>query len=144
MSPEELRENIRDRSALPDAWRALALVDTGVRTDFFGRVEGIDTVHLALNALAYPLARLFPYPLDATEAPRIEDVLAFVASFDLIDEEAVDLLRQVQAGIKQWTYNGLPEEGEVYDLETARHDLHGRLEALLTAVENTPEEEEDG
>lgn len=143
MSPDELRGHLADKGALPEARRALNLVGTPVRTDFFGRVEGIDTVHLALDALAQPLARLFAFPPDPSEAPRIEEVLDFMVSLDLIDEEVSEQLRQVRAGIKAWTYAGLPEDGEVYDLEQARSRLYDCLDSLLADVEEVPDEDDD-
>ncbi|WP_437840174.1 hypothetical protein [Sorangium sp. So ce1153] len=134
MNPEALRANLRDRSALSDAQRALILLDVRVQENFFGTIEGVDTIDLALDALAYPLARLLSFPLDATEAPSIDDVLNYLASRDLIEPDTVELLERVREGIKKSTYAGLRHRG-VIDLEAARGKLYEHLEALLCLAE---------
>jgi hypothetical protein len=134
MSSEALRAHLADRSALPDVQRALVLLDVRVQKSFFGTVEGVDTVHFALDALAYPLARLFSFPLDLAEPPKLVDVLAYLVSQDCIKLEVVALLERVRQGIRLSTYEGLRDE-DIKEMEEARRDLYGLLTDLLSAVE---------
>lgn len=134
MKPDDLRANLIDKNVLSDAWRALGLLDIHVQKNFFGTVEGVDTVDVALDALAYPLARLFSFPLDVTEAPALADVLAYLASQERIERTVVTLLERVQEGIRRSTYMGLREKG-IEDMEEARGELHDHLVKLLSEVE---------
>lgn len=134
MSSEASRAHPVDKSALSDAYRALALLDVRIQRSYFGDVEGVDTVDLALDALAYPLARLFSFPLDPTEAPNLVDVFAYLSSRKFIEPEVVDRLKKVLQGIRRSTYVGLRNE-DIERMEVARRALYSDLEALLSEVE---------
>ncbi len=134
MNSEALRAHLADRSALPAAQDALYLLDVRVQKSFFGAIEGVDTVHLALDALAYPLARLFGFPLDPAEAPELADVLAYLVSRDCIEMEVIDRLQQVYRSIKLSTYGGHRAD-DIIDMEEARSALYDHLTELLSAVE---------
>ncbi|MFT3776235.1 MAG: hypothetical protein QM820_63635 [Minicystis sp.] len=125
---------VTHREALPDAWRALGHLDVRVQRNFFGDVEGIDSVHLALKALASALARLFESLDDGPDGQDIEDMVEFLVARNRLAEEASDVLSDVLDGVKQSTYQGLNAEG-VHNLEKARENLYEHLYDMLTALE---------
>jgi hypothetical protein len=120
--------------ALPDAWTALGHLDVRVQTDFFGDVEGVDSVHLALKALAPALACLFENLDDGPDGQDIKDVVAFLVVRNRLAEDAAGALSDVLDGVKKATYQGLSTQG-VEHLEEARENLYGHLTELLTTLE---------
>lgn len=124
-----------EKSALHDAWRALSMIDVRVQRDFFGSVEGIDTIDIGLDMLASTFERLFHYPRAENEGtPKIDAVLAYLASQRRIEDAAVRLVTKVMEAIGQATYSSLTD-AEIRATEAARSELHSHLEELLSEVE---------
>jgi hypothetical protein len=134
MTHETAPAPVNHWEALPDAREALGHLSVSVRRNFFGDVEGVDSVHLALKALASAFARLFESADDGPDGQDIEDVVDFLVAQSRLSEEARDVLSDVLNGVKDATYQGLTDDG-VHDLERAREDLYGYLDELLTAME---------
>ncbi len=125
------QQNTRDEKASSDAWKALEILDAPVRSGPFDRVEGIDSIHLGLDAMASALARLFDLPrVEHDDAPKIDEVLDYLRSKDKIDDEPVKLAMKVIDRIKAATYRGLTKEG-IESAEKDRSELHARLKSLL-------------
>jgi len=121
--------------ALGDAQKALLLLDETIGEGSHGDVDGIDTVEIGLQAMASAIARLFPFPeAKGARGPDIEEVLAYLVSVDRVGEEALDAARRVAAGIKRARYEPLRDE-DITNLEEARRELYGELEALLSEAE---------
>jgi hypothetical protein len=124
-----------NQSTLGDAWKALILLGETIEEGFHGDVEGIDTVDVGLQAMASALDRLLSFPeAKGARGPDIEEVLAYLVSVGRVGDKALDAARRLAAGIKQARYEPLQYE-DVEDLEEARSELYGELEALLSEVE---------
>jgi hypothetical protein len=138
-----VRDHVADKGALNDAWEALTLIDVRVQRDYFGGIEGIDTLDLGLDAMARSLVRLFCREEDDDAPEELDDVLAFLATQGRIDEGAVDDARQVREGVKQSTYGGITDR-DIEATEKAREALYDKLRALLDDVDHRLRSDEAG
>ncbi len=127
------QQNTKKEKALSDASKALELLAAPVRSGPFDRVEGIDTIHFGLDAMASALARLFDFPrAEHDDAPKIDDVLAYLESQspDKNDDSLVERAKAVMSGIKMATYHGLNTK-DIDSMEKSRSALHDGLTRLL-------------
>jgi hypothetical protein len=128
------QQNTKEEGALRDAWKALELLAAPVRSGPFDRVEGIDTIHLGLDAMASVLARLFNFPrAEHDDAPKIDDVLAYLVSQRKIENGSVELATAVISCIKIATYHGLKTE-DIDRTEKSRSALYDGLKRLLSEI----------
>jgi hypothetical protein len=129
---------VTQREALKEAQSALAHLSFRVQRNFYGDVEGVDSVHFALRALASTLAQLFEGPDDGPDELDIKDVVAFLVARNRLPKEALLVLSRLIESVKQAAYQGLSDE-DVDELEEARELLYDYIDAMLVQLK---EEEE--
>jgi hypothetical protein len=118
---------------LAHARYALDLLHCRVQENPYGELEGIDTLHIGLDAMAAPLAQLIGLP-DSGDPPALEDVLAYLQARGKIEAGTLDILRSVVEGIKSATYKGL-NESSIRGLNDQLGGLYVALERLLNDLE---------
>lgn len=117
---------------LQHAEYALDLLDCRVQENAYGEVEGIDTLHIGLDALSDSIARLVDLP-DTDEAWMLEDVLAYLEAHGRVEFGTIRLASLVREGIKKATYKGL-DATSISELNHSLRELHATLSELLSSI----------
>lgn len=123
----------KGREHLAHVSYALDLLSCRVQENPYGELEGIDTLHIGLDAIAAPLAHLIGLP-DSGDPPALEDVLDYLQARGRIEAGTLEILSSVHEGIKSATYKGL-NESSIRELNDQLEHLYEDLRQLLNDLE---------